>query len=581
LIVVDYLVLAAYLGVALGIGFAFRRRGSRSMTDFFLSGRSLPWWLAGVSMVATTFAADTPLQVTEWVRGGGIWQNWFWLTFGVGQVLSAFLFAALWRRMGLTTDLELIERRYAGPPARALRAFKATFFALVYNLIVLGWVLRGMSTVVEVFTGASAEAAILGCVLVALVYSLLAGLTGVVWTDLVQFLLAMGGAVVFAVLAVGHVGGLSALVDRVAAAPGGAEALTVVPGPAHPGFPKFLVFLLVMWWATHNADGGGYLIQRMMSCRDERHAAGAALGFALVHNALRIWPWVLIALVTLVMMPGTVDGGDKAAYPRTLLAILPAGAKGLLVVMFLAAFMSTVDTHLNWGASYVVNDLYRRFVRPTAPPRHYVGVARITMVLVAGLGSVVAFHVRSLTDAYVFVWAMGAGIGPVLILRWFWWRINAWSEITALAASLGLAVAMELDWLGNPFGAAWHGNPHHMALVILPVAGAAWITATFLTRPEPRDRLAAFYRRARPGGAWRPVTAGMEPIADPALSWRVLPRVMSALVLVFGTLLGIGALLLESAASGAFLLGLAALGGVGVAFGLRTRRGSSRTAPRP
>ena len=558
----DTVIVAAYVLTTLAIGIAFCRRGSRSMDEFFLSGRTLPFWLAGASMVATTFAADTPLQVTEWVRGGGIWRNWFWLAIGTGHVISAFLFARLWRRMGLVTDLELIEERYGGRPARGLRAFKAGFFAVLYNLIVLGWVLKAMSTVVVVFMDLESEVAILLCVAVALTYSLLAGLPGVVWTDLVQFLLAMGGTVVFAVLAVDHVGGMDALLHAVRATPGGAEALTVLPGPGHEGFERFLVWILVMWWATHNADGGGYLIQRMMSCRNENHAVFAALIFALVQNALRVWPWVLVALVTLVLLPGPVEGGDKAAYPRVLLDILPVGLKGLLLVLFLAAFMSTVDTHLNWGASYLVNDLYRRFLRPSAPSRHYVWVARITMVMVAAGGAVVAFHLHQLTRAYVFVWSMGAGIGPVLILRWFWWRINAWSEITALATSLCLAVGIKSGVIPNPFAGTWDGNEHHMALFILPVVTLAWLTVTFLTRPESTARLAAFYRRARPGGAWGNVAKADSPLEDPALTWWVVPKVLAALLLVFGTMMGIGIMILESTMGGVLVLAAAGTGGV-------------------
>ncbi|MDP6519468.1 MAG: Na+:solute symporter, partial [Planctomycetota bacterium] len=517
---VDWAIIAVYLLFAVGVGIFFARRAGTSTEEYFLSGRSLPWWVVGTSMVATTFAADTPLAITEFIRGPGIWQNWFWWNMVLAGLLGALLFSRLWRRARVLTDNELLELRYHGKPAALLRAFKAGYFALLYNFIVLGWVINGMSAVMAILLGTDRWTAVWVCVVIALVYALLSGFWGVVVTDLVQFVIAMAGSVILAVMAVSSVGGMSAITARIESAaaerpqleaqltefkanappPGDTvDSTAALPDPAiadleaqlralppvtentlrflpplpedeffsiafwESPFSKFLVFLLIMWWSTHSTDGGGYIIQRMSSAKNERHAMLGTLWFNLAHYALRIWPWVVVGLVSLVAFPDIASEigaeahaelGEKAGYPLVMAKVLGPGLMGLLVVSFLAAFMSTIDTHLNWGASYLINDVYRRFIKPDSAfvdeehaQRHYVVVGRYITIGLMGCAAVVAMWMQSIAKAWEFIFALGAGIGLVLILRWFWWRVNAWTEIAALATSIGITVAFEvLAW---------------------------------------------------------------------------------------------------------------------------------------
>ena len=584
----DWLVIAAYAALTLGLGLAFRRRASSSSEQYFLSGRSLPWWVLGTSMVATTFAADTPLAVTGFIRNDGIWFNWFGWHYVLAQVLAVFLFSRFWRRAEVMTDNQLIELRYSGKPAAALRGFKAAYFAILYNLIVLGWVLRGLATVAETVLGIDARVAVLAGAALALGYSLLAGFWGVVITDLFQFVLAMAGSIALAVTAVDRVGGMAALREKIVASPLFTDGtLAFVPGGGmglDSDFFKFLVFVTVMWWASHNADGGGYLIQRMAAARDERHARGATLWFVIANNALRYWPWIVVALASMVLYPSMPAGrSEEAAYPMVMLEVLGPGLLGLLLVAFFAAFMSTLDTHLNWGASYLVNDIYRRFLRPKADEREAVLAAKTSVLLMTVCAVLVAFQLRSIGKAWLFVWAMGAGIGPVLILRWFWWRISAWSEIAALASSVLVAVGFEV------VAAVQHGSAyslfdspaviggmalqtHHKALVLAPVTIAVWLTTTFLTRPVAADRLRDFYRRVRPGGVWGPVRRSDPLLPDPAgegLTLRLAVPWLGGVAMTYGLTFGIGKLVLREMGAGASLLAVAALGGVFVARELR------------
>lgn len=581
----DWAIIAVYLVGTVGLGLAFSRRASKDGESYFLAGRSLPWWVLGTSMVATTFAADTPLAVTGFVRDHGIWYNWFGWHYALAQVLAVFLFSRFWRRAQVITDNELIELRYAGKPAASLRAFKAFYFAILYNFIVLGWVLKGMATVAETVLGIDPTLAVLGGAAFALAYALLAGFWGVVVTDVVQFVLAMFGSITLAVVAVGKVGGLAALQTKLAALPQvTADTTALVPGGGlslESNFFKFLVFITLMWWASHNADGGGYLIQRMSAARDERHARAATLWFVIAMNAVRYWPWIMAALASLVLFPVLADGkSSEAAYPMLMREVLGPGLLGVMLVSFFAAFMSTIDTHLNWGASYLINDVYRRFWRPEAGPRETVLVAKLCVALMMILAAVVAFALTSIGKAWLFVWAMGAGIGPVLILRWFWWRINAWSEITALGSSVLLAVGFEVAAaLQAGAGYVLFDTPlqvgglvlqtHHKALILVPVSIVAWVTVTLVTAPVMPARLAAFYRRVRPGGAWGPVAAACPEVVCDGLDRRTLLVWMAGVTLVYGILFGTGKLLLGDPAVGVALLALAGLASVVVVRELR------------
>ena len=582
----DWIVITGYVILTLALGLAFRKRASSSTEQYFLSGRSLPWWVLGTSMVATTFAADTPLAVTGFIRNHGIWYNWFGWHYVLSQMLAVFLFSRFWRRAEVLTDNELIEKRYSGKPAAFLRGFKAGYFAILYNFIVLGWVLKGMGTVAEAVLGMDPKVAVIGGAALALSYALLAGFWGVVITDVIQFGLAMAGSISVSVMAVRHVGGIAELKARLTESPlFGENTLAFIPGGEmglESDFFKFLVFVTLMWWASHNADGGGYLIQRMAAAKNERHARGATLWFVVANNALRYWPWILTGLVSLVLFPVMPEGkGEEAAYPLVMLEVLGPGLLGLLLVSFFAAFMSTIDTHLNWGASYLINDIYRRFLRPEATEKESVFAAKICVFLMMVFAVMVAFWLTSIGRAWLFVWAMGAGIGPVLVLRWFWWRISAWSEIAALATSVTLAVGFEVVaavQTGSDY--ALFATPvklgdmalqtHHKALILVPVSIAVWLVATFMTRPVDDERLASFYRKVRPGGWWGPVARANPDVECDGFRWSRLGVWAAGSAGVYGFLFGLGKLVLGEPSAAVPLFILAVLGGVVVARELRS-----------
>jgi solute:Na+ symporter, SSS family len=576
----DWVVITAYILITLILGLAFRRRASSSTEQYFLSGRSLPWWILGTSMVATTFAADTPLAVTGFIRKDGIWFNWFGWHYVMSQMLAVFLFSRFWRRAGVLTDNELIELRYSGKPAAFLRAFKAGYFSILYNLIVMGWVLAGLGTVAEAVLGIPRAVSIPVGAALALSYALLAGFWGVVITDVVQFALAMFGSIALAFAAVNKVGGMSVLLERLQTSPLFKEdTLSFIPGggldPASDFF-KFLIFVTVMWWASHNADGGGYLIQRMAAARNEKHARGATLWFVIANNALRYWPWIIVALCSMVLVPIMPDGmSEESAYPLVMLDVLGPGLLGVLLVAFFAAFMSTIDTHLNWGASYLINDIYKRFWRPEASQKELVLAAKVAVSLLLSAAVLVALQLTSIGRAWLFVWAMGAGIGPVLILRWFWWRISAWSEIAALGTSVLVACGFEIvSAVQNGSQYTLFNSPlymgdmvlgtHHKALILVPLSILAWVAATFLTRPVSAEKLRSFYARVQPGGCWAGYgsDAGR---AQQGLAWRVALPWLSGVLMTFGMTFGIGKLVLQQYGAASLLLALAVLGGAGVA----------------
>lgn len=594
----DWIVVGAYVALTLAAGLAFRRRASSSTEQYFLAGRTLPWWILGTSMVATTFAADTPLAVTGFIRNDGIWYNWFGWHYVMAQMLAVFLFSRFWRRAEVLTDNELIEMRYSGKPAAALRGFKAGYFAVLYNFIVMGWVLRGLATVAHTVLGIDPDAAVIAGAALALSYAMLAGFWGVVVTDVFQFVLAMAGAIALAFAALDRVGGMAALLQRLPEAPGFKDGtLAFIPGGGgglDSDFFKFLVFVTLMWWSSHNADGGGYLIQRMAAARDERHARAASLWYSIALNAVRYWPWIVVGLCSLVLVPSVPEGlTEEAAYPLVMVQVLGPGLLGVLLVSFLAAFMSTIDTHLNWGASYLVNDIYRRFLRPRAGERETLLASKLCVLAMMLLAVLIAFSLQSIGRAWLFVWAMGAGIGPVLILRWFWWRINAWSEISALATSVVVAVGFEIVaavqagadyelFATAPRIAGVALQTHHKALILVPLTIAVWVAVTLSTRPVEAGRLREFYRRVRPGGAWGPVASALPDVRPDGLSRRTAAGWAGGVALVYGLTFGAGKLVLGETAAGAWLLALALAGGVAVAGAMRGGSGvRSRSPGRP
>ncbi len=564
----DWLIIALYFVVSAAIGLAYTRRSSQSLADYFVSGRSLPWWLAGTSMVATTFAADTPLVVAGLVAKYGVAGNWLWWNGAFSGVLTVFFFSRLWRRAGVLTDVEFAELRYGGRPAAVLRGFRAIYLAIPINLIIMGWVTRAMVTILEISLNIDSWKAAIFLFGVTALYSVLGGLWGVIVTDLIQFIFAMGGSILLAVLAVQSMGGLDALAVQAAAHFGSTEAaFGIIPPLDAPWLPltTLLVWLSVQWWAAwypgQEPGGGGYVVQRILSAKDERHGLLATLWFTIAHYALRPWPWILVGFVALIRYPG-LDNPEEG-YVRVMVDVLPSPYKGLLLAAFAAAYMSTISTHLNWGASYLVNDVYLRFIKPDASPRAQVLASRgATLVLMVSSLVVMGF-LSSVEQGWKILLALGAGTGLVFILRWYWWRVNAWSEISAMAASFVTSLALATG--GHSMSDTGTRDYAFTMLTTVLVTTVVWLTVTFLTAPESDATLERFYRRVRPGGpGWRGVARrlgyGDEPIPGGALSWV---NWLAGLVAVYAAVFAVGAvvtgaplrgLVYAVAATGAFLL---------------------------
>ena len=593
LTLIDWILVAAYFVFSALIGVLYARRAGRSTEEFFLSGRNLPWWLAGTSMVATTFAADTPLAVTELVAKNGIAGNWLWWNMLLGGMLTVFLFARLWRRAGIMTDVELTELRYSGRPAAFLRGFRAVYLGLFINAVIMGWVNVAMAAILQGMFGIPRESVMLyvGLALaLTAVYSALSGLWGVAMTDLFQFVLAMGGTIVlaFVVLDLPQIGGIDGLVRQLpdwtlrftpvvgdgtdAPSAGGALALTTA---------SFLAFIAIQWWASWypgaEPGGGGYIAQRMMSAKDEKHSLFATLWFTVAHYCLRPWPWIIVGLATLVLYPELPPEDKKLGYVYAMRDHLPAGLRGTLVAAFFAAYMSTIATQLNWGTSYIVNDLYRRFISPVrdfvneaAAERNTVFVSRITTLMIMIVSLVVTALLETISGAWAFIIEAGAGLGLVLILRWYWWRVNAWSELAAMFIPL---VTYGIIAAGN--GAGWWRVAFPESLyVLVGITTAGWLAVTWLTPPTDEETLKAFYRRVHPGGpGWRRIARLVPEVRpDTGLGWLLVDWV-AGVVLVYGVLFGTGKLIFGFTGEGLVALAAAAAAAAVIWYDL-ARRGA-------
>jgi Na+/proline symporter len=546
----DWLVLVAYLAVLVGIGFAQRRKASGSEEDFFVSGRRLPWYVAGTSMIAASFASDTPLLVSGLVREHGIWRNWMWWGGAVSLLLTVFFFSRLWRRSRVLTEVELTELRYSGAGAAGLRGFKAVYWGLLYNCFVAGaWSVTGLSKVVQSVLGWEPAAAIVVCSLIACVYSVLSGFWGVVATDCFQFALAIVGSMACAYFAVQAAGGWEA---AVAAVPPGKLDLV----PADPAmFSWFLSFVLVQWWAWKNTDGGGLLVQRMASCRDERHAVWATLWYSVFHFAVRGWPWVVVALASLTVVPdaelppkpGDPSARDhEMAYAVMIQKVIPAGLKGLLVGWFLAEFMSSINTHTNWGSSFLVNDFYKRFVKRDGTPAHYVAAGRAATVVVM-LGAVgCAFLTGDIAKSFDYVLTGTAAVGVVAAARWLWWRVNVWSEVTVMVLSPLTSFVIYPQAI-RPHALPLLGVSHNRMVELTAIVVASCLpalAATLLTPAERPETLEAFYRRVRPPGpGWRAVAARCPGVASDLGIPRLLGLWLAGVAAVYGLMYGVYAML--------------------------------------
>ncbi|HUO63605.1 MAG TPA: sodium:solute symporter family protein [Terriglobales bacterium] len=579
---VDWAIVAAYFLLSAGIGLYFTKRGGESLDQYFLSGRQAPWWLAGTAMVATTFAADTPLVVTGLVATKGVAGNWLWWNFVMSGMLTVFFFARLWRRAKVMTDAELAEVRYGGNPAALLRGFRALYLALPINLIILGWVTRAMIKILTIALDlrdvsvagmtVSGEVVAVGiCFVITLAYSVAAGMWAVLWTDLVQFIVKMGAVIVLAVYAVRAVGGIDVMKVKLVAHFGSeTAALSVLPvsvtasGIASYAWMPLLtlgVYLSVQWWAAWypgaEPGGGGYVAQRIFSARTERDGVLATLFFQIAHYALRPWPWIVTGLATVILYPGLED--KEAGYVRAFVDLLPSPWRGFMLAGFAAAYMSTVATHLNWGASYLVNDFYKRFLNRDASEKHYVAVSRVATIFIFLASVGVTSQLSSVEKAWELLLALGAGTGLVLILRWYWWRINAWSEISAMVASLVVSV-LGILYLKPRFAPNDPNATATVMLVTVACSTVAWLVVTLATKPEPDAVLESFYRRVRPGGpGWAAVSErlgfGREPIPGGALAWT---NWVAGIVAVYATLFGIGKIVFGYTGAGVGMLAIAA-----------------------
>ncbi len=571
----DWIVIALYFLANLAIGVYYSRRARGSTSEFFLSGRDAPWWLAGTSMVATTFAADTPLAVTGMVVANGIAGNWLWWNLVMSGMLTVFFYARLWRRSGVMTDVEFAQLRYSGKPAAFLRGFRALYLGVPINCIILGWVNLAMMTILRETLGVSeniALAILVGILAFTAFYTTLAGLWGVLVTDVLQFALKMTMVILLAIFAVQAVGGIDELKAKVIALDGdqasAGSRLDFLPPLDSPWMPMIALgtYLAVSWWASwypgSEPGGGGYVAQRIFSAKNERHGVLATLWFNVAHYALRPWPWILTALAALVMMPELAAADPKvkeAGYIAMFMnpSIFPSSLRGFMIAGFAAAYMSTIATHLNWGASYVINDFYRPFVKRDGSERHYVLASQVTTVLLMLFSIVVYFLLDSIQGAWKVLFVTGAGTGSVYLLRWYWWRINAWSEVSAMTAAATISLFLQLGPL------RWDSDDQkqfaYLMLTNVVATTIIWVAATFLTSPEPREKLIAFYTRVRPAGpGWRPVRALIEQEIQPteSLAHQFYNWILGC-VLIYASLFGIGYLIFKEWAWGAGLTVLA------------------------
>jgi SSS family solute:Na+ symporter len=590
LTLIDWIVIVLYFLFNLAIGLYFRKRATKSVSDFFISGRNVSWWLAGTSMVATTFAADTPLAVTGLVARYGIAGNWLWWSMLFSGMMTVFFYARLWRRAGVLTDVEFAEIRYSGKPATFLRGFRALYLGLPINLIIMGWVNLAIVKIMVPVLGVTKFEALLialAMMIVTASISTISGLWGVLWTDMFQFVLKMGMVIMLAVFAVNAAGGLGSLKEQLVQLETSRNAsgsvLSFFPDLNSTWMPfiTFFVYIAVNWWASWypgaEPGGGGYVAQRIFSAKNEKHSLLATLWFNIAHYALRPWPWILVALVAMVRYQNdpAFAADPESGYVRVLISDLPVYLRGLMIAAFAAAYMSTIGTQLNWGASYLVNDVYRRFMVRDKDEKHYVNIAQVMTILLMILSAIVTYFMGSIESAWKFLIAIGAGTGLVYILRWFWWRINAWSEVSAMAGafvtSLSLQYVFGFDE-GKPIEFAY------ILLITVLVTSAVWLVVTFSTNPEPREILLSFYRRVRPSAAlWGPIAREATDIVPQHDGMFNLIDWLCGVAMIYAFLFGTGKIIFGEPALGAVFIAAGFLFG-GIIYRDLTRRGWEKVA---
>lgn len=555
----DYIIIVVFFLLSLGIGLKFRKQAGKDLSQFFLGGRNLPWYIAGISMVATTFAADTPLAVTELVAQNGIAGNWLWWNMLAGGMLTTFFFAKYWRRAEVLTDIEFIELRYSGKPASFLRGFRAVYFGVFMNVAIIGWVNVALMSLLQVFFDIPENQLLWyvgGAMLIVVAYSAMSGLLGVAFTDVIQFVIAMTGSIILAIIVLNS--------DRV----GGIDNLKMtLPEGTLNFFPKvgsegsgtmlalgagsFLAFVGFQWWASWypgaEPGGGGYIAQRMMSTRTEKDAVYSTLFFQIAHYCIRPWPWIIVALCALVLYPELSAADSKLGYVMAMKEFLPSGLRGLLLVAFFAAYMSTISTQLNWGTSYLINDFYKRFINPQAQQKQFIYASRVGTLLLMIIALFVTSLITTISGVWAFIIECGAGLGLVMILRWYWWRINAWSEIVATIApfiAYGLSKLVFVQ-----FNEAWGKGPGEDPRSFFFTVGfttIAWIVATFVSQPTDENHLKAFFNKIRPDGNWKPFrkTTNSKRLLKLGVCW------LSAIVMAYSALFLTGSFIFKEWSDG-------------------------------
>ncbi|MBN1283543.1 MAG: Na+:solute symporter [Proteobacteria bacterium] len=548
---VDFVIIIIMLVVMVGLGLAFSRRAGKSVDEFFVSGRSLPWWLAGVSMVASAFAIDTPLGITGLVAAHGIQGVWFAWSFILGGtgVLGAFIFASLLRRSRIITTAELVELRYSGDVASSLRFFKGIYFGVLSNCIIMGWVMKAVSVFVKEAFGWDPLIALAVMLALTLIYTAASGMWGVVATDFIQFWISLAGTILLAVFAMKYVGGVDGLVAGLTARFGEIKAdsmLHFVPRFESAFFPIFLVFITLKWWSNPTEA----VTQRIVSSRTPKDASLATFFFALVHLGLNYWPMILVALVSLVVYPELPSASAERGYVMLMVKLLPAGVLGIFLAAMLAAFMSTIDTHVNVGAAYMINDIYRRFLHKGASNRHYVFASRVATVLMLLIAVAIAFYLENVKTAWYWLSKLTAGYGFILVIRWFWWRINAWSEIAALFGSLAGSL-LETFVLRRFYPELAFG---YQFLFVCAFSSACWLSVTYLTKPADEERLRRFCELVKPYRfGWRPIAEKHPGIEwNPHFKKNVLQFFVGAAG-IYSSCFALGSLLFKLYASAAIL----------------------------
>jgi SSS family solute:Na+ symporter len=592
LVRVDFIILAVFFSIVLMIGYIASKKAGKNTSEFFLGGRGMPWWLLGISMVACTFSADTPNLVTGFVREDGVGKNWAWWAFLITGMVTVFIYARLWRRSNVMTDLEFYEIRYRGKIASFLRGFRAIYLGVFFNTLIMGTVTLAAIKIGDVMFGIKPWITVVSASAIVVLYAGLGGLRGVVWADFFQYSIAMFGAVLAAVVAikqpeVQEIGGLSGMLEQL-----GSKA-AFLPDLSNPSvyIPLLIIPIAVQWWAVWypgaEPGGGGYIAQRMLSAKNEKNAIGATLLFNFAHYALRPWPWIIVALASIIIYPD-LDSiraefpnltetylKDDIAYP-VMLSKLSAGWLGLVVASIIAAYMSTIGTHLNWGSSYVVNDFYRRFIRKDAPEKELVMVGRITTVtLMVIAGTFALTFLNNATQAFDILLLSGAGSGAIYLLRWFWWRINAWTEIVAMIFATAFAVVLVFV---VPDEAVVTTNLDAFTVkLLIAVTGTTivWLVTTFVTKPEKMETLYDFFMRTHPGGpGWKKVVLQAESEGininemEAGKKWEMpqqLLMVFFGIIVIYGSLFSIGSFVYGNMLAGIITAAIA-LGGTVIMF---------------